>query len=134
MLPLRELDDSALPEFDVTLRVEYSSLNYKDALADTNRGLVVRNWQMVPGIDGAGVVEQSRHPEFTPGDRVILNGWRAGEQHWGCLAERARLKGECSCRCPNGWMRAPPWPSSVSIEESNGEADEGCRSDAVRVQ
>lgn len=91
---LRELDDSALPEFDVTLRVEYSSLNYKDALAIANRGPVVRNWPMVPGIDGAGVVEQSRHPEFTPGDRVILNGWGAGEQHWGCLAERARLKGE----------------------------------------
>lgn len=91
---LRELDDSALPDFDVTLRIEYSSLNYKDALAIANRGPVVRNWPMVPGIDGAGVVERSGHPEFTPGDRVILNGWGAGEQHWGCLAERARLKGE----------------------------------------
>lgn len=91
---VRELDDSALPEFDVTLRVEYSSLNYKDALAIADRGPVVRNWPMVPGIDGAGVVEESKHPEFRPGDRVILNGWGAGEQHWGCLAERARLRGE----------------------------------------
>jgi len=91
---LRDLDDSALPAFDVTLRVEYSSLNYKDALAITNRGPVVRQWPMVPGIDGAGVVERSSHPEFSVGDRVILNGWGAGERHWGCLAERARLKGE----------------------------------------
>lgn len=91
---VRDLDDSALPEFDVTLRVEYSSLNYKDALAITNRSPVVRNWPMVPGIDGAGIVEYSRHPEFSAGDCVVLNGWGAGEQHWGCLAERARLKGE----------------------------------------
>ena len=91
---LRDLDDSALPAFDVTLRVEYSSLNYKDALAITNRGPVVRQWPMVPGIDGAGVVEHSSHPEFSAGDRVVLNGWGAGERHWGCLAERARLKGE----------------------------------------
>ncbi|OUM03660.1 acrylyl-CoA reductase (NADPH) [Variovorax sp. JS1663] len=91
---LRELDESALPAHDVTLRIEYSSLNYKDALAITQRGPVVRNWPMVPGIDGAGVVEHSAHPEFSVGDRVILNGWGAGEQHWGCLAERARLKSE----------------------------------------
>ncbi|MGJ7511893.1 acrylyl-CoA reductase (NADPH) [Variovorax sp. GT1P44] len=91
---LCELDDSALPEFDVTLRVAYSSLNYKDALAIADRGPVVRKWPMVPGIDGAGVVERSTNPEFKPGDRVILNGWGAGEQHWGCLSELARLKGE----------------------------------------
>ncbi|VTU46557.1 Acrylyl-CoA reductase AcuI (plasmid) [Variovorax sp. SRS16] len=89
-----EVDDSALPDFDVTLRVDYSSLNYKDALAIANRGPVVRKWPMVPGIDGAGVVEHSTHAEFSAGDRVILNGWGAGEQHWGCLAERARLQGE----------------------------------------
>jgi acrylyl-CoA reductase (NADPH) len=91
---VRELDDAALPDHDVTLRVDYSSLNYKDALAITNRGPVVRKWPMVPGIDGAGVVEHSTNPEFSAGDRVILNGWGAGEQHWGCLAERARLKSE----------------------------------------
>ena len=91
---LRDLEEHELSDFDVTLRVEYSSLNYKDALAITNRGPVVRRWPMVPGIDDAGVVEHSAHPEFSAGDRVILNGWGAGEQHWGCLAERARLKGE----------------------------------------
>lgn len=91
---LRELDESALPGHDVTVRVEYSSLNYKDALAITQRGPVVRSWPMVPGIDGAGLVEYSAHPEFSVGDRVILNGWGAGELHWGCLAERACLKGD----------------------------------------
>lgn len=80
---LTKLDESELPECDITLRIEYSSLNYKDALAVTNKGPVVRKWPMVPGIDGAGVVEKSVHPEFSAGDRVILNGWGAGENHWG---------------------------------------------------
>ncbi|NDZ13306.1 alcohol dehydrogenase [Variovorax sp. WS11] len=91
---VRELDDAELPDFDVRLRVEYSSLNYKDALAIADRAPVVRRWPMVPGIDGAGVVEHSSHPHVKAGDRVILNGWGAGETHWGCLAGRAALKGE----------------------------------------
>lgn len=91
----------ATPDADVTLRVEYSALNYKDALALTNRSPVVRRWPMVPGIDGAGVVEESSHPGFAAGDRVILNGWGVGETHWGCLAQRARLRGDWLVRMPD---------------------------------
>ncbi|WP_287364720.1 MDR family oxidoreductase [Thauera sp.] len=91
---LCELDDAALPEGDVTVRVEYSTLNYKDGLAITGRGPVVRKFPMVPGIDLAGTVEASSHPGIAVGDRVLLNGWGVGEGHWGGLAQRARLKGE----------------------------------------
>jgi acrylyl-CoA reductase (NADPH) len=91
---IRELDEAALPEGDVTLDVAHSTLNYKDGLAITNRGPVVRKWPMVAGIDGAGRVRDSRHPDWKPGDWVVLNGWGVGETHWGCLAQRARLKGE----------------------------------------
>ena len=97
---VRELDDDWLPEGDVTLAVEASTLNYKDALAITNSGPVVRSWPMVAGIDGAGTVEQSSNPEWKPGDRVVLNGWGVGEKHPGCLAERARLRGEWLVRLP----------------------------------
>lgn len=85
---------AATPDADVTVRIEYSALNYKDALALTNRSPVVRRWPMIPGIDGAGVVEESGHASFSVGDRVILNGWGVGETHWGCLAQRARLRGD----------------------------------------
>ena len=91
---LRELDDAALPEGDVTVKVEYSTLNYKDGLAITGKGPVVRKFPMVPGIDLAGTVEASSHPGIAVGDRVLLNGWGVGEGHWGGLAQRARLKGE----------------------------------------
>jgi acrylyl-CoA reductase (NADPH) len=97
---LTTLDESRLPDADVLLAVEYSTLNYKDALALTNKGPVVRNWPMVPGIDGAGTVLQSSHPDWQPGDRVVHNGWGVGETHWGCLAERARLKGDWLVRLP----------------------------------
>jgi acrylyl-CoA reductase (NADPH) len=89
-----DIDEKGLPEGDVTIWVEYSAINYKDGLAITNRSPVVRSWPMVAGIDGAGVVEQSSHPRWKKGDRVILNGWGAGEAHWGCLAQKARLKGD----------------------------------------
>ncbi|MCZ2413358.1 MAG: oxidoreductase, partial [Burkholderiales bacterium] len=102
----RPLSDEALaaatPDADVTVRIEYSTVNYKDALAITNRSPVVRRWPMVPGIDGAGVVESSSHPGFAAGDRVILNGWGVGETHWGCLAQRARLKGDWLVAMPAG--------------------------------
>lgn len=100
---VRELDDAELPEGDVTLGVEASTLNYKDALAITNSGPVVRSWPMVAGIDGAGTVEQSDHPDFSPGDRVVLNGWGVGEKHPGCLAERARLRGDWLVRLPDAF-------------------------------
>jgi acrylyl-CoA reductase (NADPH) len=88
------LDDTALPEGDVTVRIAYSTLNYKDALAITNRAPVVRKWPMVPGIDLAGMVEESAHPDWKPGDAVVLNGWGIGETHWGGLAQRARISGD----------------------------------------
>ncbi|MCX8004189.1 MAG: oxidoreductase [Burkholderiaceae bacterium] len=91
---------AATPEADVTLAVEYSTVNYKDALALTNRSPIVRTWPMVPGIDAAGVVAESRHPGWRPGDRVLLNGWGAGETHWGGLAQRARFKGDWLVRVP----------------------------------
>lgn len=95
-----DLDESALPEGDVTLQVAYSTVNYKDALAITNKSPIVRKWPMVAGIDAAGVVEESSHPMWKPGDEVILNGWGVGEGHWGGLAQKARFKGDWLVRRP----------------------------------
>jgi len=97
-----ELDDSQLPEGDVTVDVEYSTLNYKDGLAITGRGPVVRRWPMVPGIDFAGTVTHSSHARFRKGDRVVLNGWGVGENHWGGLAQRARVPGDFLIPLPAG--------------------------------
>ncbi len=97
---VRELDESQLPDADVTLAVEYSSLNFKDGLAITNRSPVVRSWPMVAGIDGAGTVVESRHARFKLGDRVVHNGWGVGETRWGCLAQRARLPGDGLVQLP----------------------------------
>jgi acrylyl-CoA reductase (NADPH) len=91
---ITNIDEADLPEGDVTLRVAWSTLNYKDALAITGKGPVVRRWPMVPGIDMAGVVETSEHPDYAPGDKVVLNGWGVGEGHWGGLAEKARVRGD----------------------------------------
>ena len=98
------LDDTRLAppgEGDVRIAVGYSTLNYKDGLALTNKGPVVRLWPMVPGIDGAGTVQESRSPRWRVGDRVVHNGWGVGETRWGCLAEQAVLAGE-------GLVRLPP--------------------------
>ena len=92
--------DAATPDADVHVAIEASTLNYKDALAITNRGPVVRRWPMVPGIDGAGTVVASRHPRWKAGDKVVLNGFGVGETHWGCLAGRAHLKGDWLVRLP----------------------------------
>ena len=91
---IREIDLPPLAEGDVAVDVAYSTLNYKDALALTGASPVVRSFPMVPGIDLAGIVRESRHPDYAPGDRVVLNGWGVGEKHWGGLAERAHLKGD----------------------------------------
>ncbi|NVK40737.1 MAG: oxidoreductase [Oceanospirillaceae bacterium] len=99
---LSELNEDQLPEGDVLVRVEYSTLNYKDGLAITGKMPVVRQFPMVPGIDFAGVVESSEHPDFKPGDHVLLNGWGVGEVHWGGLAEKARLKGDWLIPLPEG--------------------------------
>ncbi|HWP17930.1 MAG TPA: MDR family oxidoreductase [Burkholderiaceae bacterium] len=94
------LDEAQLPAGEVDVRVEYSTLNYKDALAVTGRGAIVRSWPMVPGIDLAGVVESSRDPQWQPGDRVVVTGWGLGETHWGGLAQKARLQA--------GWLLKLP--------------------------
>tara|TARA_R110002049_G_scaffold69339_4_gene179668 strand:- start:3335 stop:4315 length:981 start_codon:yes stop_codon:yes gene_type:complete len=94
------LEQSALPEGDVLVRVDYSSINYKDALAITGASPVVRSFPMVPGIDLAGVVAHSTSARWKAGDKVVLNGWGVGESHWGGLAQYARLKGD--------WLIAQP--------------------------
>lgn len=94
------LDEAQLPAGDVLAQVDYSSLNYKDALAITNKGPVVRNWPMVAGIDGAGTVLESSHPLWKAGDRFIHNGWGLGETRWGLMAERARLQGDWLVKLP----------------------------------
>ncbi|MDX2220436.1 MAG: MDR family oxidoreductase [Burkholderiales bacterium] len=100
---VKDIADSELPEGDVLVRIEYSTLNYKDALAICNKSPIVRKWPMVAGIDGAGVVEESNHPAWKPGDKVILNGFGVGESHWGCLAGKARLKGDWLVRLPDAF-------------------------------
>src|SRR5919205_3353506 len=95
-----ELEREQLPQTDVLVRVAYSTVNYKDGLAITGRSPVVRQFPMVPGIDLAGVVEESSSPAWKAGDRVVLNGWGVGEGHWGGLAQRARVRGEWLVRLP----------------------------------
>jgi acrylyl-CoA reductase (NADPH) len=91
---VRPVDDANLPAGDVLIEVAHSTLNFKDGLAITNKGPVVRAWPMVAGIDGAGTVLESHHWAWKAGDRVVHNGWGVGETRWGCLAERARLMGD----------------------------------------
>ncbi|HEX4918898.1 MAG TPA: acryloyl-CoA reductase, partial [Limnobacter sp.] len=98
-----EVNESQLPENgDVLVQVTHSTLNYKDGLAICNKSPVVRQWPMVAGIDGAGLVLESKHPKFKAGDAVVLNGFGVGETHWGCLAERAKLKGDWLIHLPEG--------------------------------
>lgn len=99
---IKVLDDSDLPEGDVTVRIDYSTINYKDGLAITGKSPVVRNFPMVAGIDFAGTVESSQHDAWNIGDRVILNGWGLGETHRGGLAQRARVKGDWLVALPIG--------------------------------
>ncbi len=105
---LKSIDEAGLPAGDVLVRVEHSTLNYKDGLAITNKSPVVRSWPMVAGIDGAGTVLESSHPDFKPGDQVVHNGWGVGETRWGCLAEKASLMGD--------WL--VPLPASFSTEQA----------------
>ena len=99
---LASIGQDDLPEGDVLVAVEWSTLNYKDALAITGKSPVVRKFPMVPGIDLAGTVKQSSDPRFKPGDGVILNGWGVGETHWGGLAGLARVKGDWLLPIPSG--------------------------------
>ncbi len=100
---LKDIDDSLLPEGDVTVRVAFSSLNYKDGLAITGKSPVVRRFPMIPGVDLAGTVEASSNPDYRVGDSVLLNGWGVGETHWGGLAQKARLKGEWLVHLPSAF-------------------------------
>ncbi|HYM71668.1 MAG TPA: MDR family oxidoreductase [Stellaceae bacterium] len=99
---LETVDDSRLPAGEVTVAVEYSTLNYKDGMILQGIGRLVRNYPHVPGIDFAGTVERSESPEFKPGDRVVLTGWRVGEVQWGGFAERARVKAGHLVHLPDG--------------------------------
>jgi acrylyl-CoA reductase (NADPH) len=99
---LADFDEGNLMDGDVTVRVEWSTLNYKDGLAITGKAPVVRRFPMIPGIDFAGTVESSTHPEWKPRDKVILNGWGLGETHLGAYGEKARVKGDWLVRLPAG--------------------------------
>jgi acrylyl-CoA reductase (NADPH) len=105
---LTDFDERDLMEGEVTVGVEWSTLNYKDGLAITGRAPVVRRFPMIPGIDLAGIVETSTHPEWKPGDEVILNGWGCGETHLGAYGEKARVKGN--------WL--VPLPRTMSLREA----------------
>jgi acrylyl-CoA reductase (NADPH) len=99
---LTQFDEAELMEGDVTVRVEWSTLNYKDGLAVTGKAPVVRRFPMIAGIDFAGSVEQSSHPQWKAGDKVVCNGWGMGETHLGAYAEKARVSGDWLVRLPEG--------------------------------
>ncbi|ABE38468.1 Alcohol dehydrogenase, zinc-binding [Rhodopseudomonas palustris BisB5] len=99
---LTQFDDSELMDGDVTVAVEWSTLNYKDGLALTGKAPVVRRFPMIAGIDFAGTVQESSHPDWKSGDKVVCNGWGMGETHLGALAEKARVKGDWLVRLPDG--------------------------------
>jgi acrylyl-CoA reductase (NADPH) len=101
-----DLTDDDLMPGDVTVRVDYSTINYKDGLALTGRVPVVRVWPLTPGIDFSGLIETSAHPGFAAGDRVVLNGWGVGESHHGGYAQRARVKGDWLVKLPDGISNA----------------------------
>ncbi len=105
---LTDFNEANLMEGDVTFRVEYSAVNYKDGLAITGKAPVVRRFPMIAGVDGAGTVEASTHSAWKPGDKVILTGWGCGESHLGSYAEKARVKGD--------WL--VPLPASLSTREA----------------
>src|SRR5437868_12179944 len=98
---IERLDASALPAGDVTVAVEYSTLNYKDGMILQGLGRLVRTYPHIPGVDFAGTVEHSESPEFRPGDPVILTGWRVGEAQWGGYAEKARARASYLVRRPD---------------------------------
>jgi len=99
---IQTLPNDRLPDGDVTVGVEYSTLNYKDGMIVQGLGRLVRDYPHVPGIDFAGTVEASDSPDYKPGDKVLLNGWRVGEIHWGGFSTRARVKGDWLVPVPDG--------------------------------
>jgi acrylyl-CoA reductase (NADPH) len=115
---VRQFDEADLMDGDVTVRVTHSTLNYKDGLALTGKAPVVRRFPMIPGVDLAGTVETSAHPEFEAGDAVILNGWGLGERHLGAYAEKARVSGD--------WLI--PLPSGLTPAQAMAVGTAGCTS------
>jgi acrylyl-CoA reductase (NADPH) len=111
---LSDFDEANLMDGDVTVRVEYSTVNYKDGLAITGKAPVVRRFPMIPGVDFAGTVESSSHPVWKTGDKVVLNGWGCGETHLGAYAEKARVKGD--------WLVALPKTMSTRDAMAIGTA------------
>ena len=107
---LKDLTPADLPDGDVLVSVAYSSLNYKDGLAVTNKGKVVRSFPMVPGIDFAGTVAESSSPDYNPGDKVVLTGWGVGEKHWGGYSQMAKVKAK--------WL--VPLPQGLTLEQTMG--------------
>ena len=101
-----DLTDADLMEGDVTVRVDHSTVNFKDGLALTGKSPVVRVWPLIPGIDFAGTVESSANPACKPGDRVVLNGWGVGETHHGGYAQKARVKGDWLVKLPDAISNA----------------------------
>ncbi|KGK09887.1 acrylyl-CoA reductase (NADPH) [Vibrio navarrensis] len=99
---IEQIDESQLPSGDVLIAVDYSSLNYKDGLAITGKGKIIRNFPMVPGIDLAGTVIESQNERYQAGDKVVLTGWGVGENHWGGMAQRARLQADWLVPLPQG--------------------------------
>ncbi len=118
-----KLTEADLMEGDVTVRVTHSTVNYKDGLAITGKAPVVRRWPMIPGIDFAGVVETSAHPEYKAGDQVLLNGWGTGETHLGGYAQYSRVKGD--------WL--VPLPERIIRKRSHGHRHGGLYRYAVRA-
>ncbi|GAC1329933.1 MAG: hypothetical protein NVSMB26_06730 [Beijerinckiaceae bacterium] len=106
-----DFDEKDLMEGDVTVAVSYSTVNYKDGLAITGKSPVVRRFPMIPGIDFAGTVESSSHPDYKPGDAVVLNGWGTGETHLGGYAQKARVKGDWLVPLP----KDAPAPEATAI-------------------
>ncbi|NJN98147.1 MAG: oxidoreductase [Anaerolineales bacterium] len=107
---LKELEREALPEGEVLVEVAYSTLNYKDGLAMTGQGRIIRKFPLVPGIDFSGSVVESASPDYQPGDKVVLTGWGVGESHWGGFAQMARVKA--------GWL--VPLPPELSLKQAMG--------------
>ena len=97
---VEDIDLSNLPEGDVLVKINYSTINYKDSLAITSSSPIVKNFPMVPGIDFSGEVEETSNENFKIGDKVILNGFGVGEKYWGGLAQKARVKGEWLVKLP----------------------------------
>ena len=125
---LVDFDDNDLMDGDVTVRVEWSTVNYKDGLAISGKAPVVRRFPMIPGIDFVGMVESSTHADWKPGDRVILNGWGVGETHLGGYAEKARVKGDWLVPAPAGMtgreaMATEPDPPPAPVTSTSPLSD-----------